>query len=81
MMRVLPAQSKMFVKGSSRRKATRSGSSTAAVRQRHPAHDDYVPVEFRSHDDWGPQVIQQGYYSSWATIGTTALTAVIGDPC
>ena len=25
-------------------------------------HDDYVPVEFRSHDDWGPQVIQQGYY-------------------
>jgi signal peptidase I len=27
-----------------------------------PLHDDYVPVEFRSHDDWGPQVIQQGYY-------------------
>jgi signal peptidase I len=25
-------------------------------------HDDYVPVEFRSHDDWGPQVVQQGYY-------------------
>jgi signal peptidase I len=25
-------------------------------------HDDYVPAEFRSHDDWGPQVIQQGYY-------------------
>ena len=24
--------------------------------------DDYVPNEFRSHDDWGPQVIQQGYY-------------------
>ena len=27
-----------------------------------PLHDDYVPLEFRSHDDWGPQVIQQGYY-------------------
>ena len=27
-----------------------------------PLHDDYVSAEFRSHDDWGPQVIQQGYY-------------------
>ncbi len=27
-----------------------------------PLHDDYVPAEFRSHDDWGPQVIQLGYY-------------------
>src|SRR6266851_5245551 len=27
-----------------------------------PLRDDYVRVEFRSHDDWGPQVIQQGYY-------------------
>ena len=27
-----------------------------------PLHDDYVPAEFRSHDDYGPQVIQQGYY-------------------
>jgi signal peptidase I len=27
-----------------------------------PMRDDYVPAEFRSHDDWGPQVIQQGYY-------------------
>src|SRR5438105_692567 len=27
-----------------------------------PLHDDYVPVEFRSHDDWGPQVVRQGYY-------------------
>jgi signal peptidase I len=27
-----------------------------------PLRDDYVPAEFRSHDDWGPQVIQQGYY-------------------
>ena len=27
-----------------------------------PLHDDYVPQDFRSHDDWGPQVVQQGYY-------------------
>jgi signal peptidase I len=24
--------------------------------------DDYVPLEFRSHDDWGPETIEQGYY-------------------
>jgi signal peptidase I len=27
-----------------------------------PLKDDYVPPEFRSHDDWGPQVIPEGYY-------------------
>jgi signal peptidase I len=27
-----------------------------------PLHDDYVPSEYRSHDDWGPQVIPPGYY-------------------
>ncbi len=27
-----------------------------------PLRDDYVPSEYRSHDDWGPQVIQDGYY-------------------
>jgi signal peptidase I len=27
-----------------------------------PLRDDYVPAEFRSHDDWGPTVVQQGYY-------------------
>jgi signal peptidase I len=27
-----------------------------------PLKDDYVPAEFRSHDDWGPQVIPEGYY-------------------
>ena len=27
-----------------------------------PLADDYVPAEFRSHDDWGPQVIPEGYY-------------------
>ena len=25
-------------------------------------NDDYVPSEFRSHDDYGPQVVPQGYY-------------------
>jgi len=24
--------------------------------------DSYVPPEYRSHDDWGPEVIPQGYY-------------------
>lgn len=24
--------------------------------------DDYVPAEFRSHDNWGPEVIPEGYY-------------------
>jgi signal peptidase I len=24
--------------------------------------DDYVPAALRSHDDWGPQVIMEGYY-------------------
>ena len=27
-----------------------------------PLRDDYVSAEFRSHDDWGPRVVQQGYY-------------------
>ncbi len=27
-----------------------------------PLQDDYVPLDFRSHDDWGPQVIREGYY-------------------
>jgi signal peptidase I len=27
-----------------------------------PLHDDYVPEDFRSHDDWGPTIVQQGYY-------------------
>ncbi len=27
-----------------------------------PLHDDYVPEEFRSHDDFGPEIIQPGYY-------------------
>jgi signal peptidase I len=27
-----------------------------------PLRDDYVPSEYRSHDDWGPQLIPEGYY-------------------
>lgn len=27
-----------------------------------PLGDDYVLEEYRSHDDWGPQVIPEGYY-------------------
>jgi signal peptidase I len=27
-----------------------------------PLDDDYVLSEYRSHDDWGPQVISEGYY-------------------
>ena len=26
-----------------------------------PLRDDYVRAEYRSHDDWGPQVIPEGY--------------------
>jgi len=46
-----------------------------------PLHDDYVPQEFRSHDDWGPQVVQQGYYFVMGITATTARTAATGDPC
>jgi signal peptidase I len=27
-----------------------------------PLADDYVPEEFRSHENWGPQRIDEGYY-------------------
>ena len=54
---------KMFVK----RVIAREGDTVRIVDGRVyvndvPLHDDYVPAEFRSHDDWGPQVIPQGYY-------------------
>ena len=26
-----------------------------------PVNDDYVRAEFRSHEDWGPQVVPEGY--------------------
>jgi signal peptidase I len=25
-------------------------------------NDDYVPTDFRSHDDWGPEVVPEGMY-------------------
>ena len=54
---------KMFVK----RVIAREGDTVRIVDGRVSVndvalHDEYVPAEFRSHDDWGPQVIQQGYY-------------------
>ena len=27
-----------------------------------PMDDTFVPQEYRSHDDWGPQVVPEGYY-------------------
>jgi signal peptidase I len=27
-----------------------------------PFQDDYVSEEFRDHDDWGPKIVDQGYY-------------------
>jgi signal peptidase I len=27
-----------------------------------PMDDTFVPLEYRSHDDWGPQVVPEGYY-------------------
>ena len=27
-----------------------------------PLDDSYVPPEYRSHEDWGPQLIPEGYY-------------------
>jgi signal peptidase I len=27
-----------------------------------PMDDSFVPSEYRSHDDWGPQVVPEGYY-------------------
>jgi signal peptidase I len=54
---------KMFVK----RVIAREGDTVQIVDGRvyvndRPLSDDYVPPAFRSHDDWGPQVVQQGYY-------------------
>ena len=27
-----------------------------------PTNDSFVPSDFRSHEDWGPQVVPEGYY-------------------
>jgi signal peptidase I len=54
---------KMFVK----RVIAKEGETVRIVDGRvyvndQPLQDDYVPAEFRSHDDWGPRVVEQGYY-------------------
>jgi signal peptidase I len=54
---------KMFVK----RVIAREGDIVRIVDGRvyinnEPLHDDYVISEFRSHDDFGPQIVPQGYY-------------------
>jgi signal peptidase I len=54
---------KMFVK----RVIAKEGDTVRIVDGRvyvndQPLHDEYVPIEFRSHDDYGPYVVQQGYY-------------------
>jgi signal peptidase I len=27
-----------------------------------PLRDEFIPNEFKSHDDWGPEVVPEGYY-------------------
>jgi signal peptidase I len=54
---------KMFVK----RVIAREGDTVRIVDGRVsvndiPLQDDYVPAEFRSHDDYGPLTVRQGYY-------------------
>ena len=53
---------KSFVKRVIAEKAIRSGSWTAASWQRRADQRRLRPTEFRSHDDYGPQVVPQGYY-------------------
>jgi signal peptidase I len=43
-----------------------------------PLDDSFVPPEYRSHGDWGPKVIPEGYCFVMATIATTASTAATG---
>ena len=54
---------KMFVK----RVIAKEGDTVRIVDGRvfvndQPLHDEYVPLAFRSHDDWGPEVVKQGFY-------------------
>jgi signal peptidase I len=58
-----PNPEKMFVK----RVIAKEGDVVQIVNGRIyvndiPVHDDYVPPDFRSHDDWSPVKVEQGYY-------------------
>jgi signal peptidase I len=58
-----PEPEKMFVK----RVIAAEGDTVRIVEGRVyvndvPLHDDYIPDEFRSHEDMPPKVIEEGYY-------------------
>jgi signal peptidase I len=58
-----PSPEKMFVK----RVIAQPGDTVQIVDGRvyvndNALHDEYVPEEFRSHDDLGPEVVKPGYY-------------------
>jgi signal peptidase I len=58
-----PDPEKMFVK----RVIAKEGDTVEIVDGRVfvndlPLHDDYVPPQFRGHDDQPPTIVQQGYY-------------------
>jgi signal peptidase I len=58
-----PNPEKMFVK----RVIAKEGDSVQIIRGRihingNPVSDDYLTDEWRSHDDWGPEVVKPGYY-------------------
>ena len=57
-----PNPTRMFVK----RVIAREGDTVQIVDgwvliNHRPLRDDYVAPAFRDHDNWGPQVIEQGY--------------------
>jgi signal peptidase I len=57
-----PNPSRMFVK----RVIAKEGDTVQIVRGRvlinnRPLRDDYVVPAYRDHDNWGPQVVDQGY--------------------
>ncbi len=58
-----PNPEKMFVK----RVIAKEGDSVQIIGGRihingNPVADDYLTDEWRSHDDWGPEVVKPGYY-------------------
>jgi signal peptidase I len=58
-----PEPEKMFVK----RVIAEEGDTVRIVEGRVyvndvPVHDDYIPEDFRSHEDMAPKIIEEGYY-------------------